>query len=94
MVKRTELFLTSIHSLRAIQVFNEASKLQCLHHANFVASVDAIDVLLGHHLAYEDSFLVYLPLGTGMYVHEILSYYSVPNSNKNFGFALTLHLRV
>ena len=52
-VKRTKLFLTVIRSLRAIQVFNV-----CNTHTNLIASVDVVNVFLGHHLTYEDNFLV------------------------------------
>ena len=33
----------------------------CITHANLIASVGAVDILLGHHPTYEDSFLVYIP---------------------------------
>jgi long-chain acyl-CoA synthetase len=39
-----------------------APKCVCITHANLIASVGAVHVLLGHHLTYEDSFLAYLPL--------------------------------
>jgi long-chain acyl-CoA synthetase len=39
-----------------------APKGVCITHANLIASVGAVNVLLGHHLTYEDSFLAYLPL--------------------------------
>jgi long-chain acyl-CoA synthetase len=39
-----------------------APKGVCITHANLVASVGAVKLLLGHHLTYEDSFLAYLPL--------------------------------
>ncbi|KAF4611844.1 hypothetical protein D9613_003770 [Agrocybe pediades] len=34
----------------------------CITHANLIASVGSVYVLLGHHLTYEDSYLAYLPL--------------------------------
>ena len=39
-----------------------APKGVCITHANLVASVGAVYLLLGHHLTYEDTFLAYLPL--------------------------------
>ncbi|KAF8968685.1 long-chain-fatty-acid-CoA-ligase [Flammula alnicola] len=39
-----------------------APKGVCITHANLVASVGSVYMLLGHHLTYEDSFLAYLPL--------------------------------
>ncbi|KAF5334972.1 hypothetical protein D9611_009928 [Ephemerocybe angulata] len=42
-------------------------------HANLVASVGAVRVLLGHHLTYEDSFLAYLPLAHVLeYIVELI----------------------
>jgi long-chain acyl-CoA synthetase len=39
-----------------------APKGVCITHANLIASVGAVKLLLGHHFTYEDSFLAYLPL--------------------------------
>jgi long-chain acyl-CoA synthetase len=52
-----QTILDSIPSLRAIQVFNV-----CITHANLIASVGAVNVLLGHHLTYEDSSFVELAM--------------------------------
>ena len=45
-----------MHLILAIQVFHV-----CATPANLIASVDAVDILLGLHLTFEDSFLVYPP---------------------------------
>jgi len=39
-----------------------APKGVCITHANLIASVGAVNLLLGHHFSYDDSFLAYLPL--------------------------------
>ena len=39
-----------------------APKGVCITHANLVASVGAVYILLGHHLTDKDTFLAYLPL--------------------------------
>ncbi|KDR78211.1 hypothetical protein GALMADRAFT_1307016 [Galerina marginata CBS 339.88] len=39
-----------------------APKGVSITHANLVASVGSVYILLGHHLTYEDSYLAYLPL--------------------------------
>ena len=39
-----------------------APKGVCITHANLIASVGAVYLLLGHHFTYEDSYLAYLPL--------------------------------
>ena len=39
-----------------------APKGVCITHANLIASVGAVNLLLGHHFTHEDSFLAYLPL--------------------------------
>ena len=39
-----------------------APKGVCITHANLIASVGAVNLLLGHHLSLGDSFLAYLPL--------------------------------
>ena len=39
-----------------------APKGVCITHANLIASVGAVNLLLGHHLTYDDSYLAYLPL--------------------------------
>lgn len=39
-----------------------APKGVCITHANLIASVGAVKLLLGHHLTSEDAFLAYLPL--------------------------------
>ena len=51
----------SIHALRAIQIFNVATMFESLN-ANFVTSVSVRNVLVGHHLTYEDSLPVELVL--------------------------------
>lgn len=39
-----------------------APKGVCITHANLISSVGSVNVLLGHHLTYDDSYLAYLPL--------------------------------
>ena len=39
-----------------------APKGVCITHANLIASVGAVKLLIGHHLTYDDNFLAYLPL--------------------------------
>jgi hypothetical protein len=51
-----QTILDSIPSPRAIQVFSV-----CITHVNLIASVGTVNILLGHHFTYEDSFLVYQP---------------------------------
>ena len=48
-----------------------APKGVCITHANLIASIGTVEVLLGQHLTYEDSFLAYLHLA------HVLEYYIV-----------------
>ena len=59
MVNQTKLFYRSLQG-RAIQVFKTSTSTFAT--PNLIASVGAVNILLGHHLTYENSFLVYLPL--------------------------------
>lgn len=53
-----------------------APKGVCISHANLVASVGSVYVLLGHHLTYEDSYLAYLPLAHVLeYIVELIMIY-------------------
>ncbi|PPQ69699.1 hypothetical protein CVT24_001199 [Panaeolus cyanescens] len=53
-----------------------APKGVCISHANLVASVASVNVLLGHHLTYEDSYLAYLPLAHVLeYIVELIMIY-------------------
>ena len=50
-----------------------APKGVCITHANLVASVGAVYVLLGHHLTKDDTFLAYLPLAHVLeYIVELI----------------------
>ena len=50
-----------------------APKGVCITHANLVASVGSVYVLLGHHLTYDDSYLAYLPLAHVLeYIVELI----------------------
>ena len=50
-----------------------APKGVCVTHANLVASVGAVYVLLGHHLTKDDTFLAYLPLAHVLeYIVELI----------------------
>ncbi|KAJ3727394.1 long-chain-fatty-acid-CoA-ligase [Lentinula raphanica] len=45
----------------------------CITHANLVASVGAVYMLLGHHLTYDDTYLAYLPLAHVLeYIVELI----------------------
>ena len=48
-----------------------------LTHANLVASIGAVSVLLGHHLTKEDTFLAYLPLAHVLeFIVELIMFFS------------------
>lgn len=58
-----------------------APKGVCVTHANLVASVGSVYVLLGHHLTQEDSYLAYLPLAHVMefIVEMIMLFVGMPS---------------
>ncbi|KAF8882829.1 long-chain-fatty-acid-CoA-ligase [Infundibulicybe gibba] len=50
-----------------------APKGVCITHSNLIASVGAVQALLGHHFTYDDSYLAYLPLAHVMeYIIELI----------------------